>query len=416
MQNTQGMDSCDFTCPTNLLPNANCASEETVSSTVVSTQSVSDIESEKNYNTQLNASQQQRKLCRQQITDSLRAKILSNQTLNAIKNGTPSTSVSETRKNKDFLPSLTKLAGISQEEDSIAESALCEVPANSTSQEEILESNDRSDGSDSGLGSDLAEERGVSGDCLSSGSADESGSTVASGQADSEEGAVSSGSDSETHFLDRIQDDLVESTKDLTRSVNSIEIPGEVLDTNSDVIGTSRGDQQILSDHTLNNFEHSDFSSSYNKNQTENLKKKSVGESSESFFELPNISSSGSSGVQPDTMGMNFSSSQSSAEEDTDLGSILDGAPPSVDEMSRRSNLKRRHSYDEEDAPQAKKRSTICFDKVTVYYFPRAQGFTCVPSQGGSTLGMASQHAHVQQFSILEHAVEQRRLHRQVRV
>lgn len=35
---------------------------------------------------------------------------------------------------------------------------------------------------------------------------------------------------------------------------------------------------------------------------------------------------------------------------------------------------------------QAVKKS-VNFDGVTVYYFPRVQGFTCVPSQGGSTLG-----------------------------
>jgi hypothetical protein len=29
----------------------------------------------------------------------------------------------------------------------------------------------------------------------------------------------------------------------------------------------------------------------------------------------------------------------------------------------------------------AKKKRNIQFDAVTVYYFPRAQGFTCVPSQ-----------------------------------
>lgn len=32
------------------------------------------------------------------------------------------------------------------------------------------------------------------------------------------------------------------------------------------------------------------------------------------------------------------------------------------------------------DEPMKKKRN-IQFDAVTVYYFPRAQGFTCVPSQ-----------------------------------
>jgi hypothetical protein len=32
-------------------------------------------------------------------------------------------------------------------------------------------------------------------------------------------------------------------------------------------------------------------------------------------------------------------------------------------------------------------KKSVNFDGVTVYYFPRVQGFTCVPSQGGSTLG-----------------------------
>ena len=34
-------------------------------------------------------------------------------------------------------------------------------------------------------------------------------------------------------------------------------------------------------------------------------------------------------------------------------------------------------------------KKSVSFDDVTVYYFPRVQGFTCVPSQGGSTLGNA---------------------------
>ncbi|XP_018329225.1 uncharacterized protein LOC108739706 isoform X2 [Agrilus planipennis] len=80
-----------------------------------------------------------------------------------------------------------------------------------------------------------------------------------------------------------------------------------------------------------------------------------------------------------------------------------------------KSNLKRKLSQgSDESQPKCKKKKGITFDSVTVYYFPRAQGFTCVPSQGGSTLGMSSQHTHVRRFSILEHANEQRRLHRQL--
>ncbi|PSN55442.1 hypothetical protein C0J52_05707 [Blattella germanica] len=429
MQNVQSMDSCDVTCSDNLLSKPdNLQTQETVLNTLTGENSRTNITIGDVCNAELISNiNKQQKQCEIHASQEVKAKTdslgVKNKTDYSKEIVNPSidkndcnmcTSVDDTAKSEDFLPSLTKLADISQEEDdSITESSLCEVSASTENQEEILESNDRSDGSDSGLGSDLVEERGAPTDCLSSGSADESGSTVASGQADSEEGAVSSGSDSETHFLDRIQDDLVQSTKDLTRSVNTIDLPSEVINANSDVIGPSSGEQQVLSEHALGNFEHSEFSSSYHKTQSINLKKKSVSEASESFFELSNISS-GPTDVQIGTMGLNYSSSQSSAEEDADLGSILDSTPSVSDESdSRRSNLKRCLPYDDHDGPPTKKKRSISFDKVTVYYFPRAQGFTCVPSQGGSTLGMSSQHAHVQQFSILEHAVEQRRLHRQ---
>ncbi|XP_076290599.1 AXIN1 up-regulated 1 [Lasioglossum baleicum] len=86
-----------------------------------------------------------------------------------------------------------------------------------------------------------------------------------------------------------------------------------------------------------------------------------------------------------------------------------------------KSNLKRRLTDCMEGAPNPKRSNTdesmkkkrnIQFDAVTVYYFPRAQGFTCVPSQGGSTLGMSATHTHAERFSLSEHAAEQRRIHR----
>lgn len=95
-----------------------------------------------------------------------------------------------------------------------------------------------------------------------------------------------------------------------------------------------------------------------------------------------------------------------------DIGAILEEATQKQER--RRSSLKRKLSEEDESQPKTKKKKGISFDNVTVYYFPRTQGFTCVPSQGGSTLGMGSQHSHVQRFSISEHAVEQRRLHRQI--
>lgn len=83
--------------------------------------------------------------------------------------------------------------------------------------------------------------------------------------------------------------------------------------------------------------------------------------------------------------------------------------------MALRSSLKRKFSDDNKNEPQPKKRKeSIAFDNVTVFYFPRAQGFSCVPSQGGSTLGMEWEHTHIQKFTLAEHALEQRRLHRQI--
>ncbi|XP_067114885.1 cysteine/serine-rich nuclear protein 3 [Osmerus mordax] len=54
----------------------------------------------------------------------------------------------------------------------------------------------------------------------------------------------------------------------------------------------------------------------------------------------------------------------------------------------------------------------VHFHNVTVYYFSRRQGFTSVPSQGGSTLGMSNRHSWVRQYSLGEFALEQERIHR----
>lgn len=54
----------------------------------------------------------------------------------------------------------------------------------------------------------------------------------------------------------------------------------------------------------------------------------------------------------------------------------------------------------------------VHFENVTVYYFSRRQGFTSVPSQGGSTLGMSNRHSWIRQYSLGEFASEQERIHR----
>lgn len=53
--------------------------------------------------------------------------------------------------------------------------------------------------------------------------------------------------------------------------------------------------------------------------------------------------------------------------------------------------------------------SNVRFDQVTVFSFPRCQGFTSVPSHGGATLGMTRKHSALQRYSLAEHALEQRR-------
>lgn len=80
-----------------------------------------------------------------------------------------------------------------------------------------------------------------------------------------------------------------------------------------------------------------------------------------------------------------------------------------------RSNLKRRSDpTDQTDAVEMKKpKRNIQFSGVTVYYFPRIQGFTCIPSQGGCTLGMGPHHYDQKSYSLSEHMSEQKRIHRQ---
>ncbi|XP_062871521.1 cysteine/serine-rich nuclear protein 2 [Trichomycterus rosablanca] len=56
----------------------------------------------------------------------------------------------------------------------------------------------------------------------------------------------------------------------------------------------------------------------------------------------------------------------------------------------------------------------VRFDAVTVYYFSRKQGFTSVPSQGGSSLGMARHHCAIRQYTLGEFAIEQESSHRHI--
>ncbi|XP_067139128.1 cysteine/serine-rich nuclear protein 3 isoform X2 [Centruroides vittatus] len=67
-----------------------------------------------------------------------------------------------------------------------------------------------------------------------------------------------------------------------------------------------------------------------------------------------------------------------------------------------------------DEPPKKKRKKNVCFNGVTVYYFPRTQGFTCVPSQGGSTLGMDLKHCQIKKFSLQEHSEERKKVHRDI--
>ncbi|XP_060732620.1 cysteine/serine-rich nuclear protein 3 isoform X1 [Tachysurus vachellii] len=87
----------------------------------------------------------------------------------------------------------------------------------------------------------------------------------------------------------------------------------------------------------------------------------------------------------------------------SESGDSSDSVNPSASHFTPSSILKREKRM---------RTQRVHFEKVTVYYFSRRQGFTSVPSQGGSTLGMSSRHSSVRQYTLGEFAKEQERIHR----
>lgn len=63
--------------------------------------------------------------------------------------------------------------------------------------------------------------------------------------------------------------------------------------------------------------------------------------------------------------------------------------------------------------PRRERGATVTFDQVTVFFFPRCQGFTSVPSRGGCSLGMAQTHSTLRTYTLDQFAAEQRLLRRQ---
>lgn len=61
------------------------------------------------------------------------------------------------------------------------------------------------------------------------------------------------------------------------------------------------------------------------------------------------------------------------------------------------------------DLKVSKDEKNVRFKDVTVYYFPREQGFGCVPHEGGSTLGMSYGHTDFDTYSLVDHAKMRKR-------
>ena len=108
-------------------------------------------------------------------------------------------------------------------------------------------------------------------------------------------------------------------------------------------------------------------------------------------------------------------SSKSTSISELEDGQILESSSDCSDVGKGQQKLAiKRHcsSSDLYEGNGKKAKKKISFSEVTAYYFPRAQGFTCIPSQGGSTLGMELKHTHVENLTLSEHSHQQRKNHR----
>ncbi|OQV21291.1 putative Cysteine/serine-rich nuclear protein 3 [Hypsibius exemplaris] len=85
-----------------------------------------------------------------------------------------------------------------------------------------------------------------------------------------------------------------------------------------------------------------------------------------------------------------------------------DGAAPSTSSAVTVTPTTTTTTSGDEDTGQkpAKQKKSVKWSNVTVYLFPRQQGFTCVPSSGGVTLGMTSEHSAVENYTLTEHEME----------
>lgn len=81
----------------------------------------------------------------------------------------------------------------------------------------------------------------------------------------------------------------------------------------------------------------------------------------------------------------------------------------SEEELQRRRELTLKTT---QNNPSTEKK--VIFDKVTVYHFNRSQGFTSIPTEGGSTLGMKRRHFLRRRLSVDLYEEVRRRSRRQI--
>lgn len=85
-----------------------------------------------------------------------------------------------------------------------------------------------------------------------------------------------------------------------------------------------------------------------------------------------------------------------SSTESTETASL--SPVPSTSTQS--SNTNQCNQYTMQSSSRSSGKKSVFFDKVEVYHFTRTQGFSSIPSQGGSTLGMKRKHFFKRKLSV----------------
>lgn len=137
------------------------------------------------------------------------------------------------------------------------------------------------------------------------------------------------------------------------------------------------------------------ITSSYESNQKSDEKTSTTGDKSADNSSMISVMSS-----EPENDEITDISELRSDGSDSGLGSDTLRSVSAIEKNLKlltpaKSSLKRRSTDNESHTEQPKKpRHSINFSDITIFYFPRCQGFSCVPTQGGSSLGMTSKHAY----------------------